>query len=105
MDPRRDNYIRVINAFNKIEAKAYLFSNSNFQRLGIPKLLEIFFLGRILHVYYKENVRVYLGFTKRRSFLLILATAILTATRRKSNYFLNQFEEDYLDQKKLASYG
>ena len=31
LDVRRDNYIRIINAFNKIEAaKAYLFSNSEF---------------------------------------------------------------------------
>ena len=49
LDVRRDNYLRIINAFNKIEAaKAYLFSNSEFSAEAWDTKLPEIFSGRIL---------------------------------------------------------
>ena len=74
LDVRRDNYIRIINAFNKIEAaKAYLFSNSEFSaEAWDTKIARDIFWEESLHGYYKENVGFILRTTKaRKSFLII----------------------------------
>ena len=109
LDVRRDNYIRVINAFNKIEAaKAYLFSNSEFSaEAWDTKITRDIFWEESLHGYYKENVGIYpKDYQSEEEFFNNLArTAIFTATREgKSYYFKPIRAEDYLDQKEITAY-
>ena len=109
LDVRRDNYLRIINAFNKIEAaKAYLFSNSEFSaEAWDTKIARDIFWEESLHGYYKENVRIYpKDYQSEEEFFNNLArTAIFTATREgKSYYFKPIRAEDYLDQKEITAY-
>ena len=109
LDVRRDNYIRIINAFNKIEAaKAYLFSNSEFSaEAWDTKIARDIFWEESLHGYYKENVGIYpKDYQSEEEFFNNLArTAIFTATREgKSYYFKPIRAEDYLDQKEITAY-
>ena len=109
LDVRRDNYIRIINAFNKIEAaKAYLFSNSEFSaEAWDTKIARDIFWEESLHGYYKENVGIYpKDYQSEEEFFNNLArTAIFTATREgKSYYFKPVRVEDYLDQKEITAY-
>ena len=109
LDVRRDNYLRIINAFNKIEAaKAYLFSNSEFSaEAWDTKIARDIFWEESLHGYYKENVGIYpKDYQSEEEFFNNLArTAIFTATREgKSYYFKSIRVEDYLDQKEITAY-
>ena len=109
LDVRRDNYLRIINAFNKIEAaKAYLFSNSEFTaEAWNTKIARDIFWEESLHGYYKENVGIYpKDYQSEEEFFNNLArTAIFTATREgKSYYFKPIRAEDYLDQKEITAY-
>ena len=109
LDVRRDNYVRIINAFNKIEAaKAYLFSNSEFSaEAWDTKIARDIFWEESLHGYYKENVGIYpKDYQSEEEFFNNLArTAIFTATREgKSYYFKPIRAEDYLDQKEITAY-
>ena len=109
LDVRRDNYIRIINAFNKIEAaKAYLFSNSEFTaEAWNTKIARDIFWEESLHGYYKENVGIYpKDYQSEEEFFNNLArTAIFTATREgKSYYFKPVRVKDYLDQKEITAY-
>lgn len=109
LDVRRDNYIRIINAFNKIEAaKAYLFSNSEFTaEAWNTKIARDIFWEESLHGYYKENVGVYpKDYQSEEEFFNNLArTAIFTATREDKSYYFKPIRvEDYLDQKEIIAY-
>lgn len=109
LDVRRDNYIRVINAFNKIEAaKAYLFSNSEFSaEAWDTKIARDIFWEESLHGYYKENVGIYpKDYQSEQEFFNNLArTAIFTATRGSKSYYFKPIRvEDYLDQKEITAY-
>lgn len=109
LDVRRDNYIRIINAFNKIEAaKAYLFSNSEFSaEAWNTKIARDIFWEESLHGYYKENVGVYpKEYQSEEEFFNNLArTAIFTATREGKSYYFKPIRvEDYLDQKEITAY-
>lgn len=109
LDVRRDNYIRVINAFNKIEAaKAYLFSNSEFSaEAWDTKITRDVFWEESLHGYYKENVGIYpKDYQSEEEFFNNLArTAIFTATREGKSYYFKPIRvEDYLDQKEITAY-
>ena len=109
LDVRRDNYIRIINAFNKIEAaKAYLFSNSEFSaEAWDTKIARDIFWEESLHGYYKENVGVYpKDYQSEEEFFNNLArTAIFTATREGKSYYFKPIRvEDYLDQKEIIAY-
>lgn len=109
LDVRRDNYIRVINAFNKIEAaKAYLFSNSEFSaEAWDTKIARDIFWEESLHGYYKENVGIYpKDYQSEEEFFNNLArTAIFTATREEKSYYFKPIRvEDYLDQKEITAY-
>ncbi|WP_455165735.1 glutamate-cysteine ligase family protein [Streptococcus sp.] len=110
LDVRRDNYIRIINAFNKIEAaKAYLFSNSEFTaEAWNTKIARDIFWEESLHGYYKENVGVYpKDYQSEEEFFNNLArTAIFTATREGKSYYFKPIRvEDYLDQKEITAYA
>ena len=109
LDVRRDNYIRIINAFNKIEAaKAYLFSNSEFTaEAWNTKIARDIFWEESLHGYYKENVGVYpKDYQSEEEFFNNLArTAIFTVTREGKSYYFKPIRvEDYLDQKEIIAY-
>lgn len=109
LDVRRDNYIRIINAFNKIEAaKAYLFSNSEFSaEAWDTKIARDIFWEESLHGYYKENVGIYpKDYQSEEEFFNNLAkTAIFTATRGGKSYYFKPIRvEDYLDQKEITVY-
>ena len=109
LDVRCDNYIRIINAFNKIEAaKAYLFSNSEFSaEAWNTKIARDIFWEESLHGYYKENVGIYpKDYQSEEEFFNNLArTAIFTATREGKSYYFKPIRvEDYLDQKEIIAY-
>lgn len=109
LDVRRDNYIRIINAFNKIEAaKAYLFSNSEFSgEAWDTKITRDIFWEESLHGYYKENVGVYpKDYQSEEEFFNNLAsTAIFTAAREDRSYYFKPIRvKDYLDQKEITAY-
>ena len=109
LDVRRDNYLRIINAFNKIEAaKAYLFSNSEFSaEAWDTKIARDIFWEESLHGYYKENVGVYpKDYQSEEEFFNNIArTAIFTATREGKSYYFKPIRvEDYLDQKEITAY-
>ena len=109
LDVRRDNYLRIINAFNKIEAaKAYLFSNSEFSaEVWDTKIARDIFWEESLHGYYKENVGIYpKEYQSEEEFFNNLArTAIFTATREGKSYYFKPIRvEDYLDQKEIIAY-
>ena len=109
LDVRRDNYIRIINAFNKIEtAKAYLFSNSEFSaEVWDTKIARDIFWEESLHGYYKENVGIYpKDYQSEEEFFNNLdRTAIFTATREGKSYYFKPIRvEDYLDQKEITAY-
>ena len=109
LDVRRDNYIRIINAFNKIEAaKAYLFSNSEFSaEAWDTKIARDIFWEESLHGYYKENVGIYpKDYQSEEEFFNNLArTAIFTATREGKSYYFKPIRvENYLDQKEITAY-
>ena len=109
LDVRRDNYIRIINAFNKIEAaKAYLFSNSEFSaEAWDTRITRDIFWEESLHGYYKENVGIYpKDYQSEEEFFNNLAkTAIFTATRGGKSYYFKPIRvEDYLDQKEITAY-
>ena len=109
LDVRRDNYLRIINAFNKIEAaKAYLFSNSEFSAESWDtKIARDIFWEESLHGYYKENVGIYpKDYQSEEEFFNNLArTAIFTATREGKSYYFKPIRvEDYLDQKEITAY-
>ena len=109
LDVRRDNYLRIINAFNKIEAaKAYLFSNSEFSaEVWDTRISRDIFWEESLHGYYKENVGVYpKDYQSEEEFFNNLArTAIFTVTREGKSYYFKPIRvEDYLDQKEIIAY-
>ena len=109
LDVRRDNYLRIINAFNKIEAaKAYLFSNSEFSaEVWDTNIARDIFWEESLHGYYKENVGIYpKEYQSEEEFFNNLArTAIFTATREGKSYYFKPIRvEDYLDQKEITAY-
>lgn len=109
LDVRHDNYLRIINAFNKIEAvKAYLFSNSEFSaEVWDTKIARDIFWEESLHGYYKENVGIYpKDYQSEEEFFNNLArTAIFTATRGGKSYYFKPIRvEDYLDQKEITAY-
>ena len=109
LDVRRDNYIRIINAFNKIEAaKAYLFSNSEFSAESWDtKIARDIFWEESLHGYYKENVGIYpKDYQSEEEYFNNLAcTAIFTATREDKSYYFKPIRvKDYLDQKEITAY-
>ena len=109
LDVSRDNYLRIINAFNKIEAaKAFLFSNSEFSaEVWDTRISRDIFWEESLHGYYKENVGVYpKDYQSEEEFFNNLArTAIFTATREGKSYYFKPIRvEDYLDQKEITAY-
>ena len=109
LDVSRNNYLKVINAFNKIEsAKAYLFANSEFSSENWDtKIARDIFWEQSMHGCFQENVGVNShDFQSEEDFFAHLAqTAIFTAERKgKSLYFEPIRVVDYLDKKAILAY-
>lgn len=100
LDVTRSNYLRVLNAFNKIEpAKAYLFANSAF--LGADwdtTIARDIFWEQSLHGALTENVGLFpQDFQNEEAFLTYMSqTALFTVERDGETY--------YFQPKSLSSY-
>lgn len=109
LDVSKSNYLRVLNAFNQIEAaKAYLFSNSAFSGAAWDTTIarDIFWEDS-MHGLIKENVGLYpTDFTDEDTYLTYLArTAMFTFTRNGETYYFHpQRLETYLSQEELNVY-
>lgn len=109
LDVNRENYLRVINAFNQIEAaKAYLFPNSEFPEASWnTKIARDLFWEKSLHGYFEENVGLYpKKYRCEDEFFENLAkTAIFTAVRGTKFYYFKPIRvQDYLDQNEIVAY-
>ena len=109
LDVNRENYLRVINAFNQIEAaKAYLFPNSEFPEASWnTKIARDLFWEKSLHGYFEENVGLYpKKYRCEDEFFENLAkTAIFTAVRGTKFYYFKPIRvQDYLDQNEIVVY-
>ena len=91
LDVRRDNYLRIINAFNKIEAaKAYLFANSEFPNSSWDtKIARDTFWEQSMHGILQENAGVNLKDFKNKDefFTYLSKSAIFTAKRGAQEYY------------------
>ncbi|MEX2785137.1 glutamate-cysteine ligase family protein [Streptococcus sp. H49] len=109
LDVSRDNYLNVINAFNKIEAaKAYLFANSEFPaEEWDTKIARDIFWEDSMHGYFQENVGVNeKNFQTEEEFFANLAkTAVFTAERKgKYLYFDPIRVDEYLGKDTIAAF-
>ena len=109
LDVRRDNYLRIINAFNKIEAaKAYLFSNSEFSaEAWDTKIARDIFWEESMHGIYPENVGVNAKLFKDEDdfFDYLDRSAIFTAERDGETYYFSPIRaRDYLDTDEITAY-
>lgn len=109
LDVSRSNYLRVINAFNKIESvKAVLFANSEFSGEDWDtKIARDLFWEHSMHGLLEENVGVYAqAFRSEAEFFNNLSqTALFTAERNgKSLYFEPIKVCDYLEKQAILAY-
>ena len=109
LDVSKSNYLRVLNAFNKIEAaKAYLFANSYFQGENWDtKISRDIFWEDSMHGYYEENVGLFdKDFEKEEDFLALLEkTAIFTTSRHeKQIYFYPHQVKEFFNNKSIEGY-
>ena len=110
LDVSRDNYLRVINAFNKIEAaKAHLFANSEFWGQDWPtKISRDIFWENSMHGIFEENVGVNSrSFETEEDFFDYLAgSAIFTVERNNEIYYFEPIRvRDYLLQKEISAWN
>lgn len=109
LDVTRSNYLRVLNAFNQIEAaKAYLFANSSFSGADWDTTIaRDIFWEESMHGLIPENVGLYpLTFTDEASYLAFQAqTAMFTVTRQGETYYFPPCTvTDYLTQDRIEVY-
>ena len=109
LDVSRNNYLKVINAMNKVEpAKAYLFANSIFDGENWDTTISRdIFWEESMHGYYQENVGVNpKAFINEQDFLDYLAKTALFYVYREEEilYFEPIRVEDYLGREKIVAY-
>lgn len=109
LDVSRSNYLRVINAFNQVEAaKAYLFANSSFSCSDwSSRISRDIFWEDSMHGILEENAGVNAkSFDSEDDFFAYLdKSAIFTADREgKSYYFYPIAARDYLAQQEIRAY-
>ncbi|HFI0353648.1 TPA: glutamate-cysteine ligase family protein [Streptococcus suis] len=106
-DVSRKNYLRVINAFNKIEAvKAFLFANSEFAEREDWTISRDYFWESSMHGLIEDNVGVYPeDFNTETNYLEFQKkTAIFYIERdAKCYYFPPITVEDFLRRKKITA--
>lgn len=109
LDVSKSNYLRVINAFNQIEAaKAYLFANSEFSGADWDtKISRDIFWEESMHGIYAENVGVNARlFEDEDDFLGYLNhSAIFTAERDGQTYYFYPIQaRDYLTTPEIQAF-
>lgn len=109
LDVTADNYLRVLNAFNKVEAaKAYLFANSPFDGADWDTLISRDrFWEDSMHGYYPENIGIFPeDFTDTEDFLDWMEESAIYNVQRDSHlyYFTPIRAKDYLSQDSITAY-
>lgn len=109
LDVSRENYLRVINAFNQLEAvKADLFANSAFWGQDWEtKISRDIFWEASMHGIFEENVGVNpRDFASEEDFFAYLSqSAIFTAERDGQTYYFEPIQaKDYLAYADIQSY-
>lgn len=107
-DISRDTVIRVLNAFNKIEAvKAYLFANSAFDDLPELAISRDYFWEQSMHGMLAENVGIYpRDFQSEEDYLSYQEETAMFYVERGGDYFY--FEpvpiREFLDRGQIEAY-
>ena len=109
LDVSKANYLRVINAFNQIEAaKAYLFANSEFSGADWDTLISRdIFWEKSMHGIYPENVGVNDRLFKDEDdfFDYLDHSAIFIAERDGETYYFSPIQaRDYLTTDEILAY-
>lgn len=109
LDVSKSNYLRVINAFNQIEAaKAYLFANSEFSGADWDtKISRDIFWEESMHGIYPENVGVNTRLFKDEDdfFDYLNYSAIFTAERDGQTYYFYPIQaRDYLATPEIQAF-
>ena len=110
LDVSKSNYLRVINAFNQIEAaKAFLFANSEFSGEDWDtKISRDIFWEESMHGIYAENVGVNARLFKDENdfFDYLDHSAIFTAERDGQTYYFYPIQaRDYLDTPEIQAFS
>ena len=110
LDVSKPNYLRVINAFNQIEAaKAFLFANSEFSGEDWDtKISRDIFWEESMHGIYAENVGVNARLFKDENdfFDYLDHSAIFTAERDGETYYFYPIRaKDYLGTPKIHAFA
>ena len=110
LDVSKSNYLRVINAFNQIEAaKAFLFANSEFSGEDWDtKISRDIFWEESMHGIYPENVGVNARLFKDENdfFDYLDHSAIFTAERDGQTYYFYPIQaRDYLDTPEIQAFS
>lgn len=108
IDVERETFLRVINAFNKIEAvKAYLFANSEFELLENMAISRDYFWEKSMHGLLKENVGAYpFDFESEADYIAFMSESALFHIERDGDYyyFLPMSLKNYLSAEKIEAY-
>ena len=109
LDVSKSNYLRVINAFNQVEAaKAYLFANSEFSGAEWDtQISRDIFWEDSMHGIYPENVGVNAKLFKDEDdfFDYLDRSAIFTAERDGETYYFSPIRaRDYLATDEILAY-
>lgn len=108
-DVSQENFLRVINAFNKIEpVKAFLFANSEFEYLDEMAISRDYFWEKSMHGLIKENIGVYpYEFSSKNEFIsFLLETAIFYIERNNDYFYFFPIPiKDYLRTKEIVAYS
>lgn len=108
-DVSRSQFLRVLNAFNKIEAaKAYLFANSSFEPLMGCSLARDYLWEASMHGLISQNVGIYPSdFESEADYIDFKSQSSLFYTIRDGDYMY--FEpiplREYLGQDEIHAYG
>ncbi|HFI0645552.1 TPA: gamma-glutamylcysteine synthetase [Streptococcus suis] len=106
-DVSRENYLRVINAFNKIEAvKAYLFANSEFEDFADVTISRDYFWESSMHGLIEDNVGVYpQNFNTEMDYLKFQKKTAMFYIERDTEcyYFTPITVKDFLRTKKITA--
>lgn len=108
IDVEKETFLRVINAFNKIEAvKAYLFANSEFELLENMAISRDYFWEESMHGLLKENVGAYpFDFESEADYIAFMSESALFQIERDGDYyyFLPMSLKNYLSDEKIEAY-
>ncbi|HFI0467467.1 TPA: gamma-glutamylcysteine synthetase, partial [Streptococcus suis] len=106
-DVSRKNYLRVMNAFNKIEAvKAYLFANSEFEDFADATISRDYFWEASMHGLIEDNVGIYpKDFNTETDYLKFQKKTAMFYIERDTEcyYFTPITVKDFLRTKKITA--